>query len=296
VSVGDVNRDGWPDIYVSNDFFEHDYLYINNHDGTFTESLTDRMREISLGAMGADIADINNDAWPEIFVTEMTPEGNERLKTKVLFESWERYQMKQNNGYYRQFSRNTLQLNNRNGSFSEIGRYSDVSTTDWSWGALIMDMDNDGWKDIFVANGIFKDLLDRDFLDFYSDPSAAIRHREEKAIISIINMIPSVKVPNYAFHNNEDLTFTNLSGDWGIGTPSFSNGASYGDLDNDGDLDLVVNNVNMPCFVYRNESNRIQGRNFLMVTLKGTGNNTGAIGANVTLYSNGKTYYQELQP
>jgi hypothetical protein len=298
VTVGDVNRDGWPDIYISNDFFERDYLYINNKDGTFTEALENQMREISLGAMGADMADINNDAYPEIFVTEMTPEGNARQKTKALFESWDSYQKKLTSGYYRQFARNTLQLNNRNGSFSEIGRLSGVNTTDWSWGALIMDLDNDGWKDIFVANGIFKDLLDRDYLNFYSDPSVmrSMIKTEKKAILKIIDMIPSVKIPNYAFHNNKDLTFTNLSETWGLNTPSFSNGAAYADLDNDGDLDLVVNNVNMPPFIYRNETNKKPESNFLMLTLKGSGKNTEAIGAEVTLYYGGKINYQELMP
>lgn len=298
VSVGDLNRDGWPDIYVSNDFFERDYLYINNGNGTFTESLVNMIGELSMGAMGSDMADINNDAYPEIFVTEMTPEGNARLKTKTLFENWDRYQMKQKSGYYRQFSRNTLQLNNKNDSFSEIGRFSGVSSTDWSWGALIMDLDNDGWKDIFVANGIYKDLLDRDYLDFYSDPSVmrTMIKTQEKAILSVIGMIPSERIPNYSFHNNKDLSFTNLSSEWGLGTPSFSNGASYGDLDNDGDLDLIVNNVNMPPFIYRNESDSKPDANYLMIKLMGSGKNTGAIGSEVTLYYDGKINYQELIP
>jgi hypothetical protein len=248
--------------------------------------------------MGSDMADINNDAYPEIFVTEMTPEGNARRKTKAMFESWDRYQNKVKNGYSPQFARNTLQLNNQNGSFSEIGRFSGVSSTDWSWGALIMDLDNDGWKDIFVANGIYKDLLDRDYLNFYSDPSVvrSLIKTQKKAILSMIDAMPSVKVPNYAFHNNKDLTFTNFSSEWGLSTPSFSNGSVYVDLDNDGDLDLVINNVNMPPFIYRNETNGKPGSNFLNISLKGSGKNTGAIGAEVTTYSGNNLEYQELMP
>ncbi len=298
VTAGDVNRDGWIDIYVSNDFFERDYLYINNQNGNFTESLTDQMNEISLGAMGADMADINNDAWPEIYTTEMTPEDNARLKTKAFFENWETYQRKVGKGYHHQFARNTLQLNNRNGTFSEIGRFSGVSTTDWSWGALIMDLDNDGWKDIFVANGIYKDLLDRDFLDIYSDPSImrTMIKTEESAIIKMIEMIPSARISNYLFHNNKDLTFTNIAAQWGLNTPSFSNGAAYDDLDNDGDLDLVVNNINMPPFIYCNNSESKSTSHYLNVSLNGGGKNTSAVGANVTLYYDGSVNYQELIP
>jgi hypothetical protein len=298
VSVSDLNRDGWPDIYVSNDFFERDYLYINTRNGKFRESLEDQLQETSLGAMGADIADINNDSWPDIFVTEMTPEGNERLKTKALFESWDRYNDKLKEGYYRQFARNTLQLNNHNDTFSEIGRFSGVNATDWSWGALIMDLDNDGWKDIFVANGICKDLLDRDYLDLYSNPSVmrTILKTEEKAILRIIDLIPSVKVPNYAFQNNGDLTFSNMAETWGLGTPSFSNGAAFADLDNDGDLDLIVNNANMPPFIYRNETDSRKKNHFLELTFSGKGKNSAAIGTAVTLFHSGKINYQELMP
>jgi enediyne biosynthesis protein E4 len=297
VTIGDINKDGWPDIYVSNDFFEKDYLYINNHDGTFSESIEKYMREISLGSMGADMADINNDGLPEIFVTEMLPESDERLKTTSQFESWEKYRRNVDMGYYHQFSRNVLQLNNGDGTFSEISRLAGVHATDWSWGALIFDMDNDGLKDIFVANGIFKDLLDQDYVNFGSDPDMIKRivRREKNVITELIDAMPSNKVPNYAFQNNGDLTFTNKSGPWGLSVPSFSNGSSYGDLDNDGDLDLVLNNVNMPASVFENRSKELYPSNAtLTFSLQGEVTNTSGIGAKIILKVNGKQFYQEL--
>lgn len=299
VTVGDVNKDGWPDLYVSNDFFEKDYLYINRRDGTFKESLELYLREISLGSMGADMADINNDGLPEIFVTEMLPESDDRLKTTSQFENWDRYQASVKQGYYHQFSRNVLQLNNGNGTFSEISRLAGVDATDWSWGALIFDMDHDGNKDIFVANGIFKDLLDQDYVNFVSNRNMVreILLREGTVIKQLIDSIPSNKITNYAFHSQGNLVFKNKAEEWGLGQLTHSNGSAYGDLDNDGDQDLVLNNVNMEAFVYENRADQLRQQNgSLSVMLHGEGGNIFALGAKVTLEAGGRLLYQEHSP
>ncbi|MCY7327839.1 MAG: VCBS repeat-containing protein, partial [Saprospiraceae bacterium] len=239
VTVGDLDQDGWQDIYVSNDFFERDYLYHNNHDGTFSEVLEKQMRHISAASMGADMADINNDAYPDIFVTDMLPEPDQRIKTTTSFDGPDRFRYTTGSGYYNQFTRNMLHLNNADGTFSEIACLAGAEATDWSWGALMLDMDNDGWRDIYVANGIAQDLTNQDYLMFASDPTIKqeIINGGKVDFKRLIDSIPSEKVPNYAFHNNHNLTFSSVAPAWGLAQPSFSNGSAYGDLDNDGDLD-----------------------------------------------------------
>jgi hypothetical protein len=297
VTVGDVNRDGWQDIYVSNDFFERDYLYVNNGDGTFREVLQDQMRHTSLSSMGADMADINNDARPDLFVTDMLPDTDHRLKTTTKFKSWNVYQAMVRDGYYHQIMRNTLQLNNGNGTFSEISQVAGVHATDWSWGALIADFDLDGHKDIFVANGVYKDVTDQDFINYLANEETATRMKERGKVefLNLIDQIPSNKQPNYAFRNDGDLTFTDAAETWGLATPSFSNGSAYGDLDNDGDLDLVVNNLNHESFIYRNEAAR-RDNHYLQVKLEGEGDNPFGLGAQVTIQTDTSTIYLEQMP
>ncbi|MCH4822855.1 VCBS repeat-containing protein [Gramella lutea] len=297
VTIGDINGDFLPDIYVSNDFYERDYLYINQGDGTFREKIKDYMQHLSLSSMGADMADLNNDGLPEIFVTDMLPEDDARLKETGDYERYDLYQLKKSRDFYNQYMQNTLQLNNGNGTFSEIAHFSGVAKTDWSWGALLFDMDNDGYRDIFVSNGIYHDLTNNDFMDFFANDiiqKMSITGKKE-VIEEVINKMPSTPIPNYSFKNGKDLVFENKAEEWGLDQPGFSNGSAYADLDNDGDLDLIVNNFNMQAFVYKNNSERDK-KNYIKLEVKGEGKNTMAIGSVIDIFLKGEVIRQELIP
>ena len=299
VAVGDVNADGWPDIYVSNDFFERDYLYINNKDGTFTDKLEQEMPSISYSSMGLDMADVNNDGLLDVFVTDMLPEDEYRYKLTSAFESWDIYQTKLRNDFHHQFARNMLHLNNGNGTFSEIGQMAGVSRTDWSWSALIADFDLDGYKDIHVTNGMARDVTSQDYIAFLANNEtmrSAVKGRKSVDFQGLIKAMSSTKLPNYAFRNNGDLTFANQGAQWGLDTKGFSNGAAYGDLNGDGALDLVVNNVDEEAFVYRNNARTQSKNHYLQLKLVGEGSNRFAIGAKVSLWTGASSQFQELMP
>jgi hypothetical protein len=291
ITLSDFNLDGWTDLFISNDFFERDYLYYNQGDGTFVEKGEEAFSSMSMGSMGADACDINNDQLPDLFVTEMLPLTLERKKTKTQYETWDKYQSSVQKGYHHQFSRNVLQRNIGRGQFLEIGRFAGVSATEWSWASLVQDFNNDGQKDLFVSNGLFKDLLDKDYLNFSANANMIRSQIREgsKVLTMLIDSMPSHAVKNCMFQNEGNFHFTDVSDAWGLGTPSFSNGSAYGDLDNDGDLDLLVNNVNMPCFVYRNNTDTTSHRS-IRIKLRGSGKNTFAVGAKVSAKCD-KTWY-----
>jgi hypothetical protein len=297
IAIADINKDGWPDVYVTNDYNEPDYLYLNNHDGTFTDAAATCFRHLAQFSMGVDIGDINNDGLPDVLNLDMLPEDNRRQKLLQLQENYESFQLMTGQGLQEQYMRNMLQLNNGDGTFSEIGQLAGIAATDWSWCPLLADLDNDGYKDIFITNGYLRDYTNKDFLRYWGDYKIRkAMDREPVKLMDLIQAMPSSTLKKYVYKNNGDLTFTNMQVPWGITQTAVSSGAVYADLDNDGDLDLVVNNINAEAFVYRNMSRERGGGSWLGVKLKGRGGNTAAIGAKVYAYAGGTVQYAEVDP
>lgn len=298
VAVSDVNNDGWPDVYVSNDFNEPDYLFMNNGNGTFTEKLQQSMDEVPLNSMGSDFADINNDGYTDLMTLDMLPESNHAQKMHSGAENFNKFQFLFKSGFYYQYSRNMLQKNNGDGTFGEIGQFSGVSNTDWSWSALFSDFDNDGNKDLFVTNGYVRDFNDMDFVKYQMNTMMQQRFSgKPTSQKDLIEKMPPVVIPNYIYKNAGNCVFANEIKDWGLDQNSISSGAAYVDLNNDGAMDLVVNNINQKAFLYRNNATVINGQNdWLKVKFNGSPKNRFGIGAKVKVYCKGNLYYQEQFP
>lgn len=298
VSTSDLNLDGWPDLYVCNDFHENDYLYINQRNGTFREVLTEQIHHTSRYSMGVDIADVNNDGYNEIFTLDMLPYDPHILKRSMSEDAYGTYQFKLSYGYNYQYARNNLQLNNGNSTFSEIGLLAGIYATDWSWAALFFDFDHDGYKDLFVSNGIPKRMNDIDFMNFMSGEELRGLQTEHigQAELALEENLPAIKLPNKFFLNTGHLTFEEISSAGEI--PGFSNGAAYGDFDNDGDLDVIVNNINETPSLYQNltiESSS-EKHDYLHLKLTGAERNRQAIGAKVVVYRGEERLVKEQFP
>jgi hypothetical protein len=297
IAVADINKDGWQDIYVTNDYNEPDYLYLNNKNGTFTDHSKQMLRHHSHFSMGVDIADFNNDTQPDIFTLDMLPADNHRQKSLQLQENYETFELLRQQELYPQYMRNMLHLNNGDGTFSEIAQLAGVSKTDWSWCPLIADFDNDGYKDIYISNGYLRDYTNKDFLRYWGDYKIKrAMAKEPFLLMDLVTAMPSTAVPDYIFKNERNLTFSNQQQAWGLNQTNMSNGAVYADLDNDGDLDLVVNTINQPASIYRNHSTDVHHTSYLALHLKGPNQNTQAVGAKVYVYAAGQAQYQEVNP
>ena len=285
IAVADFNADGWPDIYVSNDYDEDDYLYINQKDGSFKESIREYMGHTSKFSMGCDVADVNNDALTDLLTLDMLPEDNRRQKLLRGADGYDHNEMLLRSGYYNQYMRNMLHLATKNNdqiSFSEIGQMAGISNTDWSWSALFGDYDLDGWQDVFITNGYMRDYTNMDFLK-YTAPEAIRKARAagaEPDLLDIVKKMPSSEVKNYLYKNTGKLHFENVSQQWGMDLPSLSHGAACGDFDNDGDWDLVVNNTNEPAFIWQNHAEDLHN-NYVKIKCTGSKNNVFGIGAKV---------------
>ena len=288
ICVADINLDGYPDMYVCNDFHEDDYLYINQRNGTFKDEDSASLMHTSQYSMGVDIADVNNDAYPEIISMDMLPSDPYILKRSLGEDDYDMFNMKLKYGYTHQYTRNNLQLNDRNGMFSEVGLYSGVAATDWSWSPLWMDFDNDGKKDLFISNGIPKRLNDIDYLNFVSNDELQEKIRTNtlnNKDLSLEKRFPQIKIPNKIFKNEGALQFRDMKDEVQGDVPTFSNGAIYADLDGDGDLDIVVNNIDDPVLIYENKSNDVKKKKFINFKLKGSSNNINAIGSKIILFT-----------
>ncbi|MFZ6011069.1 MAG: VCBS repeat-containing protein [Bacteroidota bacterium] len=298
-AISDLNFDGWPDIYVTNDYEEQDFCYINNRDGTFKEASHQMFGHLSKFGMGSDIADINNDGLQDIMVLDMLPEDNHRQKLLKGPDEYDRYTLAADSGYHHQNMRNTLQLNRGFGPdslprFSEIGQLAGVSNTDWSWAPLFVDLDNDGLKDIFVANGYLRDFNNMDFIKYNSEAYAQAKATGKPVdYLKLIQQLPSTRLNNYVFKNEGGIQFSNKTTEWGLTRKSVSNGAVYADLDNDGDLDIVTNNLNDNIMVLRNNQQQRQQNNFVKITLKGKNPNTQGLGSKIWVTLDDKTIFHE---
>lgn len=294
--IADINGDGWMDMYICNDYTAPDFLYINNGDGTFTDHIQNSLGHTSHFSMGNEVADINNDGLPDIFTLDMLPEDNRRQKLLMAPDNYEKFDFQVRMGFHHQYMRNMLQINNGDGTFSEMGQLAGISNTDWSWAALFADYDNDGWKDLYITNGFPRDYTNLDFVKYMGD---FLQQNEDNLrrqnVLELVHQSPTSNVTNYLF-KNKGGSFENVTENWGLDQVSNSNGAVYADLDNDGDLDLIVNNINLPAFIYQNEASSQNDHHYLKIKLEGEGKNTFGLGAKISLFHKGKQQYVEQMP